>query len=217
MRNRRLKLLADENRHSERWMISYADLMTLLLALFVVMYAASDHERAQKIAAGFVGENTGGNGILPGSDTPKADDRDAFAHKLMLNPVLMQKTKMRQTERGLIISLSEAGFFAAGEAVVNAESESAINALAESLKETGLPVRVEGHTDSTPISNSRYPSNWELSTARAASVLVRLAERGIAPERLSAAGYGGFQPVADNSTADNRAQNRRVDVVLLNR
>lgn len=212
-----MKLRAGENRHSDRWMVSYADLMTLLLALFIVMYAASDHERARKIAAGFAGENTGGNGILPGSDAPKSDDRDGFARKLTANPVLMQKTKMRQTERGLIISLSEAGFFAPGEAVVNADAESAIDALAESLTETALPVRVEGHTDSTPISNSRYPSNWELSTARAASVLLRLAERGITPERLSAAGYGGFQPVADNSTAENRAQNRRVDVVLLNR
>ncbi len=217
MRSHRQKLHNIENRQGDRWLISYADLMTLLLALFIVMYAASDHERAQKIAAGFVGENTGGSGILPGNSSPETDERAAFARKLMQNPVLMQKTKMRQTERGLIISLSEAGFFAAGEAVVNSDAETAINALAESLKESTLPVRVEGHTDSTPISNSRYPSNWELSTARAASVLSRLAERGIAPERLSAAGYGGFQPVADNTTAENRAQNRRVDVVLLNR
>ncbi|MCY7346006.1 MAG: OmpA family protein [Pyrinomonadaceae bacterium] len=217
MRSSRLKLRRAESGHTDRWMISYADLMTLLLALFIVMYAASDHERARKIAAAFGGENTAGSGILPGSEAFKTDDRDAFARKLTENPVLMQKTKMRQTERGLIISLSEAGFFAAGEASVNADAESAISALAESLKETALPVRVEGHTDSTPISNSRYPSNWELSTARAASVLVRLAESGIAPERLSAAGYGGFQPVVDNATAANRAQNRRVDVVLLNR
>jgi len=217
MRSRRLKLRSADSGQTDRWMISYADLMTLLLALFIVMYAASDHERAQKIAAAFTGENTAGSGILPGSEMSRTDDRDAFARTLLENPVLMQKTKMRQTERGLIISLSEAGFFAAGESSVNADAESAISVLAESLKETALLVRVEGHTDSTPISNSRYPSNWELSTARAASVLVRLAESGIAPERLSAAGYGGFQPVVDNATAANRAQNRRVDVVLLNR
>ena len=213
---RRQKSNHDKNSFNDRWLISYADLMTLLLALFIVMYAASDHERAQKVAAAFNGQNTGGTGILPGNPA-KENNSDDFARNLMQNPILIEKTKMRQTDRGLIVSLSEAGFFAPGEAVVNAEADSAINALAETLKKTKMPVRVEGHTDSTPISNSRYPSNWELSTARASSVLIRLIERGIAPERLSAAGYGGFQPAVDNSTPENRAQNRRVDVVILNR
>ncbi len=216
MRSRRQKSNHDKNSFNDRWLISYADLMTLLLALFIVMYAASDHERAQKVAAAFNGQNTGGTGILPGNQS-KADDPNEFARKLMTNPVLVEKAKIQQTNRGLIVSLSEAGFFAPGEVVVSAEADSAINALAESLKKTKMPVRVEGHTDSTPISNSRYPSNWELSTARASSVLIRLIERGIEPERLSAAGYGGFQPAVDNSTPENRAQNRRVDVVILNR
>ena len=129
----------------------------------------------------------------------------------------MQKTKMRQTSRGLIISLSEAGFFAPGDAAVSKESEDVIKTIADSLRDSNMPIRVEGHTDSTPISNSRYPSNWELSTARASSILARLLENKIAPERLSAAGYAGFQPIADNETIEGRAQNRRVDVVLLNR
>jgi flagellar motor protein MotB len=181
------------------------------------MYAASDHERARIIATSFAAQNTGGNGVLPEHDSLKGEPAARFAKKLLENPVLVQKTKMRQTERGLIVSLSEAGFFAAGEAVIAPEAEAVVGTLAESLQTSDVQVRVEGHTDSTPISNARYPSNWELSTARAASVLIRLTERGIRPERLSAAGYGGFQPVADNSTAEGRAQNRRVDVVILNR
>ena len=214
MQYRRKKSSAEESRHNDRWLISYADLVTLLLALFIVLYAASDHERAQKIAASFSAQNTGGDGILPGNS---ANENQSAEIRILENPVLMQKTKMRQTSRGLIVSLSEAGFFAPGDSSVSAEAESVINELADSLKDFQTPIRVEGHTDSTPISNSRYPSNWELSTARASSVLARLIEKGITPERLSAAGYGGFQPVADNSTAEGRAQNRRVDIVVLNR
>jgi chemotaxis protein MotB len=136
---------------------------------------------------------------------------------LMGNPLLIQKAKMRHTKDGLVISLSEAGFFAPGEAVIDAQADEVINTIAESVKTTSASIRIEGHTDSTPISNAKFPSNWELSTARAASVLVRLTEKGIAPERLSAAGYAGFQPVADNATPEGRAQNRRVDVVIIGR
>ncbi len=205
---------ADDGRHNDRWLISYADLVTLLLALFIVLYAASDHERARKIAAGFSAQNTGGDGILPAAS---GNENQNDERRILDNSILIQKTKMRQTSRGLVISLSEAGFFAPGEASVSAEAENVINALAETLKNSQTPIRVEGHTDSIPISNSRYPSNWELSTARAASVLARLIEKGITPERLSAAGYSGFQPVADNATPEGRAQNRRVDIVVLNR
>jgi len=216
MRTRRHKS-EDENesRHRDRWLLSYADLLTLLLALFIVMYAASDKERAKQIAESFSSQNTGGSGILPGSES-ESDERAKFEQKLLENPVLMQKTKMRQTKQGLIVSLSEAGFFAPGDAVINQEAQAVIEMLAETLRNNSAQIRIEGHTDSTPISNARYPSNWELSTARASMVLAKFIERGISPERLSAAGYGGFQPIADNSTAEGRAQNRRVDVVIIN-
>lgn len=209
---RRRKSIETESRHNDRWLLSYADLVTLLLALFIVLYAASDRDRAQKIASSFAAQNTNGDGILPGNDADKATET-----RILENPVLMQKTKIRQTSRGLIISLSEAGFFTAGDATVSGEAESVIKTLAETLKNTPTQIRIEGHTDSTPISSPRYPSNWELSTARASSVLTRLLENGIAPERLSAAGYAGFQPVATNETSEGRAQNRRVDIVVLNR
>lgn len=215
MQYRRKKSVADDGRHNDRWLLSYADLITLLLALFIVLYAASDHERAQKIVRSFAEQNLHGDGILPGSRATAADDAATVA--VLQSPVLVQKTKMRQTERGLIVSLSEAGFFAPGEATVGAEAESVLRALAAALKDSPTPIRVEGHTDAVPISNSRYPSNWELSTARASSVLGRLIENEIAPARLSAAGYAGFQPLADNETPEGRAQNRRVDIVVLNR
>jgi chemotaxis protein MotB len=205
----------NESQGRDRWLISYADLVTLLLALFIVLYAASDKERAKQIAESFSAQNTGGSGILPGS--PSEKDEGSVDRKFLENPVLMQKTKMRQSKYGLVVSLSEAGFFASGDAAINAEAQGVIDAIVASLREGGAQVRIEGHTDSTPISTGRYPSNWELSTARASSVLARLIEQGIDPARLSAAGYAGFQPIADNSTAEGRAQNRRVDIVILDR
>lgn len=217
MMNQRYWKSMDEqgDRNRDRWLVSYADLMTLLLALFIVLYAASDKERAKQIVDGLSSSaNVGGNGILPASDAEKSD-RDKFEEAMMSNAVLMQKAKMRQTKDGLVISLNEAGFFAPGEAVIDAHADEVIATIVESVKTAPVKIRIEGHTDSTPISNAKYPSNWELSTARAASVLMRLSQRGIEPERLSAAGYGGFQPVADNATAEGRAQNRRVDVVVI--
>jgi chemotaxis protein MotB len=207
---------SSEKAFQDRWLISYADLMTLLLALFIVLYAAADKERAKQIVDSFSAQNISGSGILPGQSSDK-EVPHSFEKSLLENPVLIKNTKMRQTGEGLIVSLSEAGFFAPGEAEIGVEAENVIATLADNLKTTEYKIRVEGHTDSLPISNARYPSNWELSTARASSVLILLSEKGIAPERLSAAGYGGFQPIADNSTPEGRTQNRRVDVVILNR
>jgi chemotaxis protein MotB len=217
---RRRKLSPEtEDRHRDRWLLSYADLVTLLLALFIVLYAASDKERARAIAATFSTQNaggqTGGSGILPGNREPGKDEQ--IEKDLRANDAVAQHANIQQTSRGLIVSISEAGFFQAGDATVGADANNVIKELAETLKENGMPVRVEGHTDSTPISNPRFSSNWELSTARAANVLQKLVEYGFPPERLSAAGYGGFQPVADNTTPEGRAQNRRVDIVILNR
>lgn len=225
MRNRRENSRCENSRraretdaqHRDRWLISYADLVTLLLALFVVLYAASDRERARQIAANFAGDATNAaNGVLPGANALD-DERRKIERVLASNSAIAKNAKISQNKNGLTVSLAEAGFFAAGEAAISREATDLIDALAESFKDSNALVRVEGHTDSTPISTERYPSNWELSTARASAVLMRLIERGVKPARLSAAGYGGEQPVADNATPEGRAANRRVDVVILNR
>jgi chemotaxis protein MotB len=216
MRSRRKLKSPSEGENRDRWLISYADLVTLLLALFIVMYGASDRERAKAIAERFSGKSAAGDGILL-TDSGKREEKSSSEIKVLENSLLLQKTKMKQTERGLVVSLSEAGFFAPGDATVSSDAKDVIKTLAESIQNSQIPIRVEGHTDSTPISNARYGSNWELSTTRAANVLQALVENGIAPERLSASGYGGFQPIADNATPDGRAQNRRVDIVILNR
>ena len=117
---------------------------------------------------------------------------------------------------GLVISLKEMGFFDSGTATIRPDSLDAISRLAEVLKKRPEDLRIEGHTDNVPIHNSRFASNWELSTSRATE-LIRLlvTQYGLSADRLSAAGYGEFHPVATNSTPEGRAQNRRLDVVVL--
>jgi chemotaxis protein MotB len=203
----------------ERWLISYADLATLLFALFVVLYAVADHDRARAVAEAIamqMGERGApvGRSVLTGGDAllaAQASIDRAFA----ANDALRSRASVATTERGLIVSLAEAGFFAPGEAKVRDDALPLIDALADALNAGSAPVRIEGHTDSTPISTERYPSNWELSSARAAAVLARLTARGIRQERLSVAGYADARPIADNSTPEGRARNRRVDIVVL--
>ena len=157
MRSRRKKTVENESQQP-RPLADFLRRSGHAPARFVYRYVCGERprtgeRRSPKVSAA---QNTGGDGILPEHNALK-NDRARFEQNLLENPVLNQKTKMRQTERGLIISLSEAGFFAPGEAVINAEAENVINTLAESLKANRVQIRVEGHTDSTPISNARYP------------------------------------------------------------
>lgn len=205
----------------ERWLVSYADLVTLLLALFIVLYATADAGRARAIAeavrAQFEGEGSpaAGRGVLPGGDS-LAGVQASVERAVAARDSLRRNARVRREGRALIISLNEAGFFAPGDAAVrDAEALAAVDALAATLAGESAPVRVEGHTDSLPISNARYPSNWELSAARASAVLSRFAAAGVTPARLSIAGYAGERPVAPNDTPQGRALNRRVDVVVL--
>lgn len=208
----------------DRWLLSYADLVTLLFALFVVLYAAADHERARlvvrSIAAQFgssdesASQHDGGNGLLPGADS-LANEQIAINQAFANNQMLGARARVTRTDRGLVVSLAEAGFFAPGEATVRADALALVDTLADALRASDAPLSIEGHTDSLPISNSRYPSNWELSTARASNVLARLIAHGIPSARLAVAGYADERPVADNSTPEGRALNRRVDIVIL--
>ena len=211
--------------HHERWLVSYADLLTLLFALFVILYAAADHDRARAIAqavATELGDTTrsapavpgGGRGVLPGTDR-LVSARQALDRAFASNEALRSRAHIRTTERGIVVSLAEAGFFAPGEAVLREDAVALVDSLADALQGSDAPLRVEGHTDSLPISNARYPSNWELSAGRASAVLARFAARGIPSSRLSVAGYAGERPIADNATAEGRALNRRVDLVIL--
>jgi chemotaxis protein MotB len=205
----------------ERWLISYADLMTLLLALFIVLYAAADHERASKIASAMTSQFSEGgtenapaaSGVLPGADSLVAA-RTAIDRAFAMNSSLRNRARIKVTDHGIVVSLTEAGFFAPADASIREDALTVLDALGQALQESKAQVRVEGHTDSLPISTARYPSNWELSAARAATVLSHLVKGGVPPSQLSVAGFAGERPVGDNNTADGRALNRRVDLVV---
>jgi chemotaxis protein MotB len=126
------------------------------------------------------------------------------------------KVRTRLETRGLVISL-DGSFFDSGSDQLRPEGYELLNALAPAILNLGSQVRIEGHTDDVPIQTGRFPSNWELSTARATSVVAYLVRQfGFTPEKLSAAGYGEFRPIEKNDTPEGRARNRRVDIVILN-
>ncbi|MBS1809334.1 MAG: OmpA family protein [Acidobacteria bacterium] len=206
----------------ERWLISYADLVTLLFTLFVVLYAAADHERASKVAAA-VSDVVSTRQALGRQLSPEVAPNDngilaartAMEKAFAANPVLRARARILGGQEGFVVSMAEAGFFAPGEANVRDDARPLIETMADVLKDSDAQLRVEGHTDSTPIATARYPSNWELSSARASFVLAQFIARGVPASRLSLAGYAGERPIADNNTAEGRALNRRVDLVIL--
>jgi chemotaxis protein MotB len=220
-RQRALKRRAESIEPHERWMISYADLVTLLFTLFVVLYAATDQERARQVAQAVTAavsnhpsSPSDGRGVLPGNQAIQ-EARAAMERAFAMNPTLSTRARIVGTKDGFTVSLAEAGFFAPGEANVREDAQSLVEVVADALRDSPAQLRIEGHTDSTPIANARYPSNWELSSARASVVLAKFLARGFPPARLSLAGYGGERPIADNTSPVGRALNRRVDLVIL--
>ena len=218
MKRRRL---SDQISH-ERWLVSYADFVTLLFAFFVVMYASAqmDQRKAGRLSVAIESAfqqlgifQTDGHkpGNIPhqiplsGNRTPGGDQpvkQDLTAIQGELENVLAQEIKRNEVglhlePDGLVISLREAGFFDSGSATMKAQAEDAFRRVAQILQEHPYGVRIEGHTDTVPIHTAQFASNWELSTARATELVkVLIEQHGIAAERLSAAGYAEFHPVA---------------------
>ncbi|MCA9798960.1 MAG: OmpA family protein [Cyanobacteria bacterium HKST-UBA04] len=127
-----------------------------------------------------------------------------------------QQVVVRDDERGLVISFQERLFFPSGQATLTNPAKQTLAKLAGVLKGSQAQIVVEGHTDNTPIKTAQYPSNWELSMARATTIVRQLIDRhGFSPDRMSAKGYGEFKPLADNSTIEGKQKNRRVDIVLV--
>ena len=239
-----------EHVNHERWLVSYADFITLLFAFFVVLFASSQSDRKKQIqiAAAMQSAFKPLGMFESHSKTPALNDVSTAAIKAppaaLALPLTSAGTRsleeiekqlsawlqakiaagliargsvtMRLTPEGLVISLHEAGFFPSGSAEVRDASLPMLINLASTLPSG--PLRVEGHTDNVPIHTLQFATNWELSTARATTIARLLLEHGsIDPASLSAAGYAEFHPVADNATELGRAQNRRVDIILLRR
>lgn len=228
--------------HADRWMVSYADFMTLMFALFVVLFASAYHDKkaVQRVSAavknGF--QDLGYFPALPpdGSPSGKAkagktaspaqsaageagidvNELHEKLNKALGKEIERQEVATRITPEGFVISLHELGFFDSGEAKLKPGAGEKIKRIAAVLTQYGLSMRVEGHSDNIPIHNASFASNWDLSTARAMAVAMMLInESGVDPQRMSIAGYGEYHPVSSNDTLEGRAANRRVDIVVV--
>lgn len=253
----------EEHVNHEAWVIPYADMLTLLMALFLVMWATSqtDVNKAKAVATGFAdslgiqgdGQGVGGKGVLEGGEAVKPNpakvdiaptqEAEAFSaleaqkfaeveakkaaadlRKLQESITkseaasgIPQELAFKIEGRGLVVSIvSEGVLFDPGSADLRPEGRAVLDGLIGPLKAADNRISIEGHTDNRPISTARFPSNWELSTARASSVLRYLiTTHGMNPSRLSASGYGDQQPVAPNVDDAGRGRNRRVDLAIL--
>jgi chemotaxis protein MotB len=232
-----------EHANHERWLVSYADFITLLFAFFVVMFASTqaDKNKAKAVSDSVRdalehGQLTNAISVALGRSSHEAkkapvarppdrplDDHPSDLAKSMetlqkgLDAEIRNGTLLLKLEsRGLVISLREAAFFASGDDCVAPASIPILNKIAEVVQSLPNPVRLEGHSDSRPIHTARFKNNWELSAARAIAMLELLRDRFlVASSRMAVAGYADNAPTDTNDTEEGRAHNRRVDLVLL--
>lgn len=253
------RIIREDPVSHERWMVSYADFLTLLLAFFVVMYAVSQRnedkfrvlsqtlseafnmpersinpiqvgEPVTAVAPGNVPDAIESPEQLPGSGRVDEEETKATTSEPQMpeefrrisqrvqeqfaDLVARDLISVQGNEEWLEIELKSSLLFASGEATASEAARPILQEMAAVVRDSELPIRVEGFTDDRPIATSTYPSNWELSSARAATIVKLLTEFGVGPTRLAAIGYGEFQPVASNATVEGRAANRRVVLML---
>lgn len=221
----------EERENHERWLITYADLITLLLVFFVVMYSISraDLEKFRQVTsslrAAFNLE------VLDSPAPPKRitaplEQDPRFATYLGVRAEMMslltrlgldrESVEVELTYEGIVIHLSDTLLFPPGQAQLRPGAARVLDGIASILAALPNQVRVEGHTDNVPPPAGAYPDNWELSVMRAVAAVRYLTDvSGLPPERLSAVGYAQYRPRADNSTLEGRRKNRRVDIVIL--
>ncbi|AKL95473.1 flagellar motor protein MotB [Clostridium aceticum] len=226
---------------SPEWMTTYGDMVTLLLCFFILLFAFSEID-VQKFEA-IIQSFQGSLGVLDAGKTIESSDYifSAYDDELTTKQIeeledfrklqerLQEFLENRELEgnvlvtmetRGLVLRFQDNVLFDSGKAIIKEDSKEILAAIAEFLEEPEFEekfVNVEGHTDTDPLRpNAKYETNWELSVARAANVVRLLIEDiGLQPARFSASGYGEYQPVALNDTQENKAKNRRVDIVIL--
>ncbi|CUS97153.1 chemotaxis protein MotB [Candidatus Kryptobacter tengchongensis] len=227
----------EEHENLERWLITYADLITLLLGLFVVLYSMSqiDLSKYQQWISAF-SQLFGGGGVLAGgkgvlitpappksgsaSDVSASQPTQQQKLEVQINAVLSSNIQSKKiivttSSEGLTIHLLERLLFESGSAELKPEAMSVLDTLAEILKFLPNKIRIEGHTDNRPIRSAKFPSNWHLSVARALNTAYYLMNKGVNPEKISIVGYAEYRPIAPNDSEENRAKNRRVDIVVI--
>lgn len=224
---------SDEVPRTQPWLNSYADLVTLLWTFFILLFSFSVIN-AKKFEAG-IGSIQGAFGVVSSGSSiiedgsPASPELSLIARELaqmemqgmkfqeeLENAGLADKVSIEMDPRGLIFRFPDSILFDLGSADIRSEALPVLTKVGQLIATVEYDIRIEGHTDNWPISTVRFPSNWELSTGRAASVVRFFIENlGFSPKQLEAAGYGQERPIASNETAEGRQKNRRVDVLLL--
>lgn len=224
----------DEHENLERWLITYADLITLLLAFFIMMYTFSkqDAQKYDEVSKNLKTIFTGGSGILRpgpgvvssminlaskvGSNTAVLERLENEVQAMAGSTVGNRSITVFKDERGIVIRIKDRAFFDEGRADLKQTAKEALSKIVPIIKNSNSSIRIEGHTDDVPISTGEFKSNWELSVRRATEVVRHLIETyDFAPQKISASGYAEYQPVARNDTPQNRALNRRIEIILL--
>jgi len=223
---------------TDRWLVSYADFITLLFAFFVVMYSISNvnigkyRVLSDSVSTAFsaqssspfpIGANLGISvqrapiaiGLKGQVGLVSVEETAAKLDKRLKKWVKEGMVAIKGNEKWLEIEIKSNLLFNSGDATLSAEAASILSELTEVIKPANNPLYVSGYTDNVPIANNRFPTNWELSTARAASVVRLFAQNGINPARMGAIGYGEFRPVAANETEEDRQKNRRVVIRVM--
>jgi chemotaxis protein MotB len=202
----------EEKENHERWLISYADFLTLLFTFFVALYALSvlDAEKAVSFSESL-------SRVFKIIDKPIKTqlEKPEIIEQLEISLRQYQGVVIKENPRGIIIELKDHLLFKSGEYTLNPNSYAMLDKIIEQIRGIHNKISIEGHTDNVPIRTEFIRSNWDLSSLRALSVLYYFINSGISPDRLSATGFGEYKPVADNETEEGRAKNRRVEIIIL--
>jgi chemotaxis protein MotB len=226
---RRKQYLVDEQENIERWLLSYADFITLLFAFFVLMYAASSiNEAKYRALSGALGdafhrpsiELANPSAVVSPNSTSSPDipplKRVAEDLQASLKSMIDEGTlRITETPLGVTLEIKDTALFDSGKASLPPRALETLTKITQPLQNISNEIRVEGFTDNIPIKNSFFPSNWELSAARAGSVVRLFTEHGILSSRLVAIGHAENLPLSSNDSSEGRAQNRRVSITIL--
>ena len=215
----------EEPENADRWVVSYADFITLLFAFFTTLYAISHVDAGKlarftgsvksafKVAGAVTAETSVIEGIKPVNYADIGLEKDIQAEFRKFD--IIEGVAIIRDQRGVVISIGESFLFDSGSAEIRREARPLLATIAALIKKYPRAILIEGHTDNIPLRGSRYASNLELASARASRTFAFLSEEeAVRPERMSAAGYGEYRPVASNATLEGRARNRRVDIIF---
>ena len=233
-----MKKREEKPQNHERWLLTYSDLITLLMIFFVILYASSsiNQKKYDSVSNSFKEVFGGGKNVVGEQQNPpsksegdkinltkekteeeKLSQLKKEIDKSIKNAGLANSVNATLEKRGLVVSFNNRLFFDSGKAELRPECRDELIKISSILKKVPNYIRIEGYTDNLPIKTEQFKSNWQLSSARAANVSQFLVDKGaIEPEKVSAVGYSEYRPLESNSTEDGRIKNRRVDIVILN-